>query len=65
MPVTLDCVNTNASLTIDVTTKPDVFFLKDMTSCNSLTCNKRLSYYYVVKDDSILREFENLESRNK
>ena len=65
MPVTLDCKDVNTSLTIEVTTKPAVFFLKNMTSCYSLLCNKRLSYFEVVKDDSILKEFEDLESGKK
>ena len=38
MPVTLDCKDGNASETIEVTTKPTIFYIKDMPSCHQLTC---------------------------
>ena len=65
MPVTLDCKNGNTSLTIEVTTKPTLFWLKNMTMCNLLSCNKKLSYFNVIKDAGILKEYEVLASGKK
>ena len=61
MPVRLDCKDGDASVAIEVTTNPILFYLKDMTSCNQLICNKRLSYYRAVTDKSVLEEFKILE----
>jgi len=65
MPARLDCKGGNASITIEVTTKPILFYLKEMTSCNQLVCNKRLSYYKAVTDKSVLEEIKSLEPENK
>lgn len=54
MPVELDCTETNVSETIEVTTKPTLFYLSDMASCNKMICNKRLSCYKAVTDKSVL-----------
>ena len=65
MPVRLDCKDGNASVTIEVTTNPILFYLKEMTSCDQLICNKRLSYFRAVTDKSVLEEFKTLESGKK
>jgi aminopeptidase N len=65
MPVRFDCKYGDASVTIEVTTKPILSYLKDMTSCNQLICNKRLAYYRAVTDKSVLEEFKTLEPENK
>ena len=65
MPVRFDCKYGDVSVTIEVTTKPILFYLKDMTSCNQLICNKRLSYYDAVTDKSVLEEIKTLKSENK
>jgi len=57
MPVRMDFKNGNAPVTIEVTTKPTRFYFKDISSCNQLICNKRLSYFSEVTDKSILEEF--------
>jgi aminopeptidase N len=54
MPVTLDCKDGNVSVTIEVTTKPTVFYLTDMMPCYELTCNKRLSYFKAETDIGVL-----------
>lgn len=64
MPVTLDCTDGDASVTIEVTTKPTRFYLKDLSLCYQLTCNKRFSYFKIVTDISVLVEAETLESEN-
>jgi hypothetical protein len=58
MPVRFDCKDGDGSAMIEVTTKPILFYLKDMTSCNQLICNKRLSYFDSVTDKSVLEEVE-------
>ena len=58
MPVTLDCKGGSASETIDVTTKPTIFFLKDMPSCYQLSCNRKLSYFRTKSDIGVLKEVE-------
>jgi len=65
MPVRFDCKDDNATVTIEVTTYPILFYLKDMTSCNQLICNKRLSYYKAVTDKSILEEIKASVPENK
>ncbi len=65
MPVTLDCKDANASIRIDVTTKPAIFYLKEMTTCHRLTCNNRLSYFGSKTDSGVLSELEALGSGNK
>ena len=56
MPVRLDFKNGNPPVTIEVTTTPTQFYLKDMSSSNQLICNKRLSYFSTVTDKSVLEE---------
>jgi len=63
MPVTLDDKDCNGSVTIEVTTKPTLFYLKDMASCTQLTCNRRRSYFDLVTDGTVLGEYEALEGR--
>jgi aminopeptidase N len=65
MPVTLDCKEGNVSATIEVTTKPTLFYLKNMKSCNQLICNKRLSYFNAVTDVSVLEDAGIVEPGNK
>jgi len=65
MPVRLDCKDGDASVAIEVTTNPILFYLKDMTSCNQLICNKRLSYYRAVTDKSVLEEVKASVTGNK
>jgi aminopeptidase N len=65
MPVTLDCVDGKGSATIKVTTKPTLFYLKDMMSCHQLLCNKKLSYFNSATDIGILEEAGITESKNK
>jgi aminopeptidase N len=65
MPVTLDCRDGNFSVTIEVTTRPSLFYFKDMTSCYSLTCNKRLSYFKAKTDIGVLLENKVPEQKNK
>jgi hypothetical protein len=63
MPVTLDCTDGDVSVTIEVTTKPTLFYLNNMTSCNELICNKRFSYFDEGTDIGVLVEVEGIEGR--
>jgi hypothetical protein len=56
MPVELYCKEENVSVRIEVTTKPTLFYLEDMTACGKLICNKRLSYFDAVTDIGVLTE---------
>ncbi|MFH0841988.1 MAG: M1 family metallopeptidase [Bacteroidota bacterium] len=56
MPVSMYCKEGEISATIDVSTKPTLFYLNNMTSCRHLTCNKNLSYFNARKDISVLKE---------
>jgi hypothetical protein len=56
MPVEFYCKEENVSLRIDVTTKPALFYFENITGCNKLICNKRLSYFDAVTDISVLTE---------
>jgi len=62
MPVSMYCKEGEISATIEVSTRPTLFYINEMTSCKLLTCNKRLSYFNAVKDISVLNEVENIES---
>lgn len=65
MPVTLDGKDCTGSATIEVTTKPTLFYLKNMSSCNQLSCNKKRSYFNAATDESVLPEYEASESNNR
>jgi len=58
MPVELNCKEADVSVTIEVTTKPSLFYLRDTPYCNKMICNKRLSYYKSITNKSILEEIE-------
>ena len=58
MPVEFYCKEENVSVRIDVTTKPALFYFENITVCNKLICNKRLSYFDAVTDISVLTEAE-------
>lgn len=62
MPVTMYCKDGESSATIEVSTKPTLFYLYNMTSCKQLICNKNLSYFNSHKDISVLREVEDTGS---
>lgn len=63
MPVTVDGKDCNGSATIMVTTTPTLFFIKELALCNQLICNKKRSYFDVLTDKDILKEYEALERR--
>jgi aminopeptidase N len=65
MPVTLDGKECNSSTTIDVTTRPTLFYLDNTTFCDKLICNKKRSYFNVAADDAVLSEYQALQSENK
>jgi aminopeptidase N len=65
MPVNMDSKDGKISVTIEVSTDPALFYLKEMTSCKQVTCNKKLSYYNDVSDISVLEEVERVESIKK
>ena len=56
MPVEFYCKEENVSVRIEVTTKPTLFYFRDMTACSKLICNKRLSYFDAVTGTSVLAE---------
>jgi aminopeptidase N len=58
MPVEFYCKEENVSVRLEVTTKPALFYLEDMTICSKLICNKRLSYFDAITDISVLTEVE-------
>lgn len=60
MPVTVEGSNCNFSRTIDVTTIPGMFYLKDMPECKQLSCNKKRSYFDVISGEGVLNEYERL-----
>jgi hypothetical protein len=60
MPVTFDCKTNNITVTIDVTTKPTIFLLKNLVSCSELICNKKFSYFRSEISSGVLSEAENL-----
>jgi aminopeptidase N len=62
MPVTLDGNNCAGSVTIEVTTRPEIYYLKGIPQCSQLICNKKRSYFDVSSDDTILKEFESAET---
>jgi aminopeptidase N len=58
MPVTLNCRDSNVSETIDVTTKATLFYLKQFSSCDRLSCNIKRSYFTAESDPEILSEIK-------
>ena len=58
MPVILTGKDCDVSVTINVTTKPEIFFLKEMDSCTALSYNKRYSYFDAVENPDLLNEVE-------
>jgi len=58
MPVDFYCKEENVSVRIEVTTKPTLFYLEDLTACSKLICNKKLSYFDAVTDVSVIAEAE-------
>jgi aminopeptidase N len=65
MPVTLDGKECNVSSTIQVTTTPTLFVLKELLPCKQLSYNLKHSYFDVSSDDSVLKEYEKLASGKK
>jgi len=65
MPVEFYCKEKNISERIDVTTKPTLFYLDNITGCGKLICNKRLSYFDSVTDISVLAEAGSSVPENK
>lgn len=58
MPVLLTGKDCDVSVTINVTTKPEIFFLKEMDSCAALSYNKRYSYFDAIENAGLLNEVE-------
>ncbi len=56
MPVEFWCKDENVTVRMEVTTKPSLIYLDDLTACSKLICNKRLSYFDAVTDISVLAE---------
>jgi aminopeptidase N len=58
MPVTFDCSKGKASATIEVSAEPTIFYLKNMSLCNELICNRKCSYFDSQIAKSVLTEAE-------
>jgi len=56
MPVDLYCKEQNVTITIEVSTKPELFYNEALSNCARLICNRRLSYFDPVTVKSVLRE---------
>lgn len=56
MPVDLYCKEQDVTITIEVSTRPELFYNEALSKCNSLICNRRLSYFDPVTIKSILHE---------
>ena len=56
MPAEFYCKEENVTVRIEVTTKPTLFYVGNMTACSKLICNKRLSYFDAVTGTSVLAE---------
>jgi aminopeptidase N len=56
MPVDLFCKEQNITITIKVSTKPELFFNETLSKCARLICNRRLSYFEPVTVKSVLYE---------
>ncbi len=56
MPVDLFCKEQNITITIDVSTKPGLFYNEALSKCDRLICNRRLSYFEPVTVKSVLHE---------
>ena len=56
MPVTLNCRDSRASETINVTTRASLSYLGKFSSCDRLMCNRKRSYFTAVTEADLLRE---------
>jgi len=56
MPVDLFCKEQNITITIEVSTRPELFYNKSLSKCARLICNRRLSYFEPVMVKSVLHE---------
>jgi aminopeptidase N len=65
MPVTIDCTEGGFSETLEVTTNPEVFYLKSLKSCSAVICNKHQSYFDEGIDAGVLKEFEAIVAKKK
>jgi hypothetical protein len=53
MPVSFFCTRSGTSETIEVSTKPEFFYLEGNRSCTDWLCNKRLSLFKEVRDKNL------------
>jgi aminopeptidase N len=60
MPVIINGANCNFSKTIEVSTKPSLFYLDLRPDCNQLNCNKNRSYFDVISGPGVLTEYEEI-----
>jgi aminopeptidase N len=58
MPVILTGNDCEASVTFNVSTKPEVCLLPEMDSCSALSYNKRYSYFNAIENTGLLKEVE-------
>jgi aminopeptidase N len=58
MPVTLTGKDCNGTVRINVTTKPNIFFIPEIGSCPSMSYNKRLSYFDAAENTALLDEVQ-------
>ena len=56
MPVDLFCKEQNVTITIEVSTKPELFYNEALSKCTRLICNRRLSYFDPVTVKGVLHE---------
>jgi len=56
MPVDLFCKEQNVTITIEVSTRPELFYDEALSKCSRLICNRRLSYFEPVTVKSVLHE---------
>ncbi len=56
MPVDLYCKEQNLTITIEVSTKPELYYNEALSKCTRLICNRRLSYFDPVTVRSVLHE---------
>jgi aminopeptidase N len=58
MPVILSGKGCDASVRVNVTTKPAIFFLREMNSCTAFSYNKHYSYFNSIENTGLLKEVE-------
>ena len=56
MPVTLSCHGSDITETIDVTTSTKIYYLREFSSCDHLSCNLKRSYFTAESGPDILHE---------